>query len=309
MITGAYTTAVIVAASMVAPVLAEMGIPKVEITAIIALGSTLGMIAPPVNIPAMLMGGGIDMPFVGFGVPLLLLTLPLAVFSMLYLSLKHVSRKETDLRDVFCSDVNERYGFKVYLPIIVVVLFMSINKLLPGVIPDIGLPLTFVIGSIVAIFTGKKINILKSAKEAVYMSLPVMGVLAGVGILIQIMTLTGVRGFIVIRSLDIPEYLLYLVIAAVVPLLGAISTFGSASVLGVPLLLALISKNQIIVASALSLLAGIGGLLPPLGFFAADAVGNDYNKVLKAMVVPIVIYMILSVLFIVFANQLAAILF
>ena len=46
MITGAYTTAVIVAASMVAPVLAEMGIPKVEITAIIALGSTLGMIAP-----------------------------------------------------------------------------------------------------------------------------------------------------------------------------------------------------------------------------------------------------------------------
>ena len=37
------------------------------------MGSILGMVAPPVNIPAMLIGGGIDLPFVGFAAPLAVL--------------------------------------------------------------------------------------------------------------------------------------------------------------------------------------------------------------------------------------------
>jgi len=36
----------------------------------------------------MIIGGGIDVPFVGFGIPLLLLTIPVAVFSALFLGLK-----------------------------------------------------------------------------------------------------------------------------------------------------------------------------------------------------------------------------
>ncbi len=50
------------------------------------MGAIYGMIAPPVNIPAMIIGGGIDMPYVGFALPLLVCTVPLAIFSALSLS-------------------------------------------------------------------------------------------------------------------------------------------------------------------------------------------------------------------------------
>ena len=90
MITGSSTASVLTAGSIVAPILILIGIPMVETATIIALGGILGMIAPPVNVPAMIIGGGIDMPYVGFTIPLLLLTVPVAIFSVLYLGLKHV---------------------------------------------------------------------------------------------------------------------------------------------------------------------------------------------------------------------------
>ena len=70
--------AVLSAGSIMAPVLMLIGIPRLETACILAMGGILGMIAPPVNIPAMIIGGGIDIPYVGFELPLALLTFPLA---------------------------------------------------------------------------------------------------------------------------------------------------------------------------------------------------------------------------------------
>jgi hypothetical protein len=110
---------------------------------------------------------------------------------------------------------------------------------------------------------------------------------------IQIMTLTGVQGFIVVSVLALPAWLMYLGMAASIPLFGAVSAFGAASVLGVPFLLALLGKNEIMVGSALSLLAGLGDLMPPTalaGIFAAQVVGEEnYFKVLKFCIVPAVV--------------------
>ena len=50
----------------------------------------------------------------------------------------------------------------------------------------------------------KKINFFKVSKNAINESLPVMGILMGVGMFIQIITLTGVRGYIVVNSLSLP---------------------------------------------------------------------------------------------------------
>jgi len=92
MITGSSSASVLTAGAVVAPVLMILGLPALEAGAFIALAGILGMIAPPVNIPAMIIGGGIDMPFVGFEVPLLLLTMPLAVVFSLAIGLKHVKK-------------------------------------------------------------------------------------------------------------------------------------------------------------------------------------------------------------------------
>jgi len=72
MITGSSTAAVLSTGGLVAPVLMKLGLPRVKAAALIAMGGILGMIAPPVNILVMIMGGGVDMPYVGLTVPLLM---------------------------------------------------------------------------------------------------------------------------------------------------------------------------------------------------------------------------------------------
>ncbi len=190
---------------------------------------------------------------------------------------------------------------------------MTTSKLLPQVIPDLGMPLIFIIGAIVGLFTGEKVDIIKTTKEAINSTLPVLGILMGVGMFIQIMTLTGVRGFIVINALSLPSILLYIGIAVVMPAFGAVSSFGSASVLGVPFVLALLGQNEIVTASALSLIAGLGDLVPPTalaGIFAAQVVGEDnYVNVLKKCLVPALAILIYGLIFVIFAGPIASIIF
>jgi hypothetical protein len=104
------------------------------------------------------------------------------------------------------------------------------------------------------------------------------------------MTLTGGRGWTVISFLSLPPVLLYLGIGLSMPLFGAVSAYGSASILGVPFILALINKNAIFTSAALSAIAGLGDLMPPTalaGIFAAQVVGeNNYFKVLRHCLFP-----------------------
>lgn len=312
MITGSSTASVLSAGALMAPILLMIGIPMVDTAAIIAIGGLLGMVAPPVNLPAMIIGGGIDMPYVGFEIPLLLMTIPLAVFSVLFLGLKHSRSIDYEqLKSKMNTEVREKYGVKVYLPILVVIVLMVAGKVFPAVVPNLGMPLIFVIGSLVGLFTGRRFSFIKTATEAVNDALPVMGILMGVGMFIQIMTLTGVRGFIVVNSISLPTVLLYIGIALTIPLFGAVSSFGASSVLGVPFLLALLGQNQIMTASALSLIASVGDLMPPTalaGIFAAQIVGVDnYFLVLKKCLIPAAIIIVTGILFIVFANPIASV--
>jgi len=139
-----------------------------------------------------------------------------------------------------------------------------------------------------------------------------MGILVGVGMFIQVMTLTGVRGYIVINCLSLPAYLLYLGIAISMPLFGAVSAYGSASVLGVPFALALLESDPIITVSALSQLAALGDLMPPTalaGIFAAQVVGEkNYFKVLRYCILPGIITAIWCIIIIALANTIAGIL-
>lgn len=324
MITGSSTAAVLSSGALIAPVFMAMGIPRTETGAIIAIGSILGMIAPPVNVPAMIIGGGIDLPYVGFTLPLLLLTIPLAIFTVLFLGLRHIKdfdyEKYIEENETIVGDKETGSTVKVepakatiYVPIILVLVLMLATKFLPTIVPDLGMPLIFIIGAVAGLFTGEKVNVLKSAKDAINSTLPVMGILMGVGMFIQIMTLTGVRGFIVINSLSLPSFLLYLGIAIAMPAFGAVSSFGSASVLGVPFLLALLGQNEIVTAAALSLIAGLGDLVPPTalaGIFAAQVVDEpNYVNVLKKCLIPALAILIYGLLFAIFADPIASIIF
>lgn len=309
MITGSSTASVLSAGSIMAPVLMLMGVPVLETACILALGGVLGMIAPPTNIPAMIIGAGIDIPYSGFGLPLTMLTFPLAFLFVLMFGYKYVKNMNyVEVEAKLNTDSRERFGFKVYIPLLLAIVLMVMNKAVPA-IPDIGMPLVFLISAVVGCFTGYKFNFFKAAKESVHSALPVMGILMGVGMFIQVMTLTGVRGLIVTSCLSLPSFARYLALAISMPAFGAISSFGSASVLGVPFLLSFLAKDQIIVAAALSLVASLGDMVPPTalaGIFAAKVVGmENYTPILKKCLIPCLIVVIWAILFIVFADQLS----
>ena len=309
MITGSSTASVLSAGSIMAPVLMLMGVPVLETACILALGGVLVMIAPPTNIPAMIIGAGIDIPYSGFGLPLTMLTFPLAFLFVLMFGYKYVKNMNyVEVEAKLNTDSRERFGFKVYIPLLLAIVLMVLNKAVPA-IPDIGMPLVFLISAVVGCFTGYKFNFFKAAKESVHSALPVMGILMGVGMFIQVMTLTGVRGLIVTSCLSLPSFARYLALAISMPAFGAISSFGSASVLGVPFLLSFLAKDQIIVAAALSLVASLGDMVPPTalaGIFAAKVVGmENYTPILKKCLIPCLIVVIWAILFIVFADQLS----
>lgn len=307
MITGSSTASVLSAGSIMAPVLMMMGVPALETASILAMGGILGMIAPPTNLPAMIIGAGIDIPYSGFELPLALLTFPLAFLFVLMFGYKHVKKMDyLSVKAKLNRESREKFGFRVYIPIILAVVLMIVSKAVPAL--SIGMPLVFLISALVGCFTGYKFNLAAVAKESVSSVLPVMGILMGVGMFIQIMTLTGVRGLIVTSCLSLPGWALYVAMAVSMPLFGAVSSFGSASVLGVPFLLSFLAKDQIIVASALSLVASLGDMMPPTalaGIFAAQVVGLEkYTPVLKKCLLPCVIIIAWAIVFILGANVL-----
>lgn len=300
MITGSSTTAVLSTGALVAPVLMKMGLSKVKTAALIAMGGILGMIAPPVNILVMIMGAGVDMPYVGLTIPLLIIVIPLAIAISLWLGYKDIKIIEYEkMKAVLPPSFAQKYGIRLYLPLIVVLVLMLGQSVLPKIMPDIGIPAIFLVGSLIGLGCGRPFNFFKATQKAIKESTPILCILVGVGMFIQIMTLTGARGWIVISFLSLPSIFLYLGIATSMPLFGAVSAFGSASILGVPFILALVDKNAILTSSALSAVAGLGDLMPPTalaGIFAAQVVGEaNYFKVIRHCLIPALFELVMGV--------------
>ena len=317
MITGSCTASVLGTGAIVAPVLMRMGLPLAVTGAVISSAAVYGMIAPPVNIPVMIIGGGIDMPYIGFDSTLALMTFIPAILTTLWLATRWVDRKRlSEVVEQSRAEAAERslHGSPLiflYLPLVLVVVLMAGPKALPHWFPDPRLPLTFLIGSLAGLFVGKRFDVVRAARAGVSEILPVIGILLGVGMLIEILTLTGLRGAIVVGALSIPSAFLLTGIAIILPLFGGISVYGGASVLGVPFALALLGRNQIVVLSGLSLIGAMGSYMPPVAFtpvVAAGLIGEKYPAIVRRCLIPAVAAVILGVLLLIYANPISKIL-
>lgn len=310
MVTGSSTASVLSAGAIVAPILLLMGLPAPYAGAFLAIGAVLGMAAPPVNIPAMLITGGVDMPYIGFEGPLFALTLISGVIAALILGLRHC--KDLDYEAISSQldhETGKKYGFKLYLPLVLLIGLMLACRLFPNTVPTLGMPLIFLISSAVGCVTGRRFAVISTVRDAMRTTVPVLGKLMGVGMFIQIMTLTGVRGFIVDSCLGLPTAMLYLAICTVMPAFGAVSSYGSASVLGVPFMLALLSTgDQTIIAASLAFIVCMGDLMPPTalaGNYAAQIVKERYSKVLPLCLLPVLISILLGLAFLLKSGSLS----
>ncbi|MBO8140945.1 MAG: TRAP transporter large permease subunit [Firmicutes bacterium] len=301
MLAGSSTAAVLTTGALVAPVLMSLGLSKLRAGALIAMAGVYGMVAPPVNVPVMLIGAGIDIPYVGFELPLVAASFPLAVATAYWMGWPLFRRRKDDLSEVLAAldeaspptddRIRPLQGFWAWTPLVWVVLAMTASRLPVPWLPDLGLPLIFALGAVMTLLASRVPNWAAELRGAVRDALPVLGILVGVGAFIQVLTLTGGRGWVVVSLLSLPAAGLYLAAATGVPLFGAISAYGAASVLGVPLVLALLDAGDVIViTAAMSLLAGLGDLMPPTalaGIFAAQVVGEKkYTRMLAVCLGP-----------------------
>lgn len=302
MITGSSLASIVSSGALLAPIMLKIGIPKAKVGAIIAFGAIFGMIAPPINIPVMVICDVVDMPYIGFALPLLALSVPLACFTVIFLGHKHV--KNVNYQNL-CEELTCDVGVKwtSLIPLLILIALIILQNIFPQVFGALGLPLVFTISAISTLFFGKRFNALKAGKAGVYKSLGAISLLMGVGMFIQAISLNGVRGYFVLNALSLPgDFLRTLSLLITLPIFGGVSAFGAASVLGGPFVMAMIAKNQIIVASTISLIASIGEFLPPTAMAASLASKTvdekKYFNITKAALVPILVTLAYSVVFI-----------
>jgi len=298
MITGSSTAAVLTTGAIAYPVLRKIGLDKTRAGAIIAMSGIFGMLAPPINLPVMIIGQGVDMPYIGFYKPLSLVSFPLATITVLLLG--RGTKPNVSIKDDANAMINNRKALQLCLPVLLLLFLMILDNFIP-----LGLPLIFLISSVLAALLSGK-SFLSISKKALGESLGILSILVGVGMFLQAMTFNGVRGFIVNSLSSLPSSLRLLGVAVGVPLFGAVSSFGSASVLGIPFFLTFLGRNDIVVASAISLLAGLGDMVPPTalaGIFAAHVVEEkNYFRIWLASLPSFFITMIVGAVVILHAK-------
>lgn len=304
--------------SLVSSLLMLMGIPRVKVASFIAMGGTIGIFAPPVNIPAMIIAAGINMPYIGFFWPLLILTVPLAVYSALHLGLRHI-RGPLD-RDAALATLPgvpaHMTTWRVYLPLAVVVALMLLVRAFPHVIPPLGIPLMFLAGGAVAFAAaGARVNLIQVARDTFRETLEVNAILVAVGALVQVMAANGVRGLFVISSISVPVYVLYAAIFVVCVFLGGVlGPFAVASVFGIPFMLALLGRDPILATVALSLLACVSSVTPPTAILGKSAMilagcRDSYWSFLRVSAMPTLAIAVVGLAAVIYANALGVLRF
>ncbi|MBQ2751717.1 MAG: TRAP transporter large permease [Oscillospiraceae bacterium] len=309
MITGTASIGVLCAAGIVVPVMTMMGYSKVKIGAFLATGATLGMIAPPVNSPAMMIASMVDMSFRGFTGPLLFIS---GVVSVIFVTIIGWGKvKPIDLEEAkqyIDFEIGKKYGFKIYLPLLYVILHIAAVRAFPRIFPDLGNPLVFTIGTIVALFTGRKVDLIKTASTAMEENVSVIGKLMAIGSFLQVFVFVGARGYVVTNCVTLPVLGIALACLIIMPLFGGISVYGSASLFGPPLVLAMLGGEEIIMAAALSALAILGELMPPSALaanYAASVVDESYKDIMKECALTIVMIIVVAFLCLQFSSQLS----
>jgi GntP family gluconate:H+ symporter len=282
MFTGIAGVAVLAAGVFAAPLLQRAGFGPPSAAAYIALMGTLGMIAPPLNVPAMIMADGVNMPFSGFAGSLWALSLPTALFAVVAFAIRKEAKTDGAPSPQLDGGIVTTPTLRAVLgtiAILAVIGFWVVARYWPQLVLDPSIPLVLVAASVVGVLMLSARGWADVAR-ATFSGTPLMlaAVLVTVGVLVQIMALTGVRGWLVIQAMSFHGPALYAALIGI-PLLGSVLTaMGTANSLGVPFAFAFIQQDMILNISALSAIAALSEFCPPTAIstaLAAYVVGQD----------------------------------
>lgn len=312
-LTGAGTVTVFVVGALVSTVLSYMGIPKERVAAIVFLCAAMSAAAPPINLWAMMTAAGSNMPYVGFFLPLGVITLLGALFSVFFLGWRGKPVDPARVLAELPEPPAGMRGWKVVLPFLVLLGLILAGRIWPWSMPILGLPLIFMItAATVILLSPKRLPILKVAAETVENLLPLVGVMVVVGILVQIMALSGARGLISLGVVTMPLPAIFATLFLILPLSEGVLQYAAAPLLGIPLIFLFNMKgfNPIIALAGMATMWPIGDMLPPTTVVGRAAVmvvgykGDYYRGFLKSCAVPAAFILLLGTLYVVFSNKL-----
>ncbi len=311
-LTGAGSVSLLVVGAPVAVALRHLGISQRKVAAILFIVAGLSAAAPPVNIWAMVLSAGTAIPYVGFELPLGVPVLLLGSFTVLFLGRKQKAMDPESALEKLPDIPEGMSWWRVVLPFAVFFGLVLMYRVWPFSTPILGLSLEFVLAAAAAfVLSPVKLNLLRISRDTVKRLLPLLATMTIVGMLQQIMTVTGVRGLLSFAVISTPLILLYVSLAVIIPVSEGVLTYGGAAIIGIPLIWYLdsIGLHATVAIAGLSLLWPLGDGLPPTALIGRLSVmvsdyKESYWKFLRAAWVPWVIITIVGILMVVFSAKL-----
>lgn len=295
-VTGSGATTVLTVGGLVGAVLTAMGVEEDKRVALIFILAAMSAACPPINLWAMMAAAGANMPYTGFTWPLLILCGLGAIFATFYLAGK--GEKKGTVEEVLLTLPEAPEGWnmlRAFIPFAVMIILIVGARIFPAWWPTFGLPMIFMIsGFTVLLCSPKKVNVLDTAMTTVTNLKELVGIMMVVGVLNQIMTLTGARGLLSLAVVVLPIWLLFAALWIILPVTEGVLQYAVAPLFGVPLIMLFNMKgyNPIIALSCWAVMWPVGDCLPPTAVVGRAAVleldyqGSYYKGFLKKALVP-----------------------
>ncbi|HQQ73170.1 MAG TPA: hypothetical protein P5030_06960 [Rectinema sp.] len=315
-LTGAGSVSVFVVGGLVATVVRYMGLSDKKTAAFVFIFAILSAAAPPINIWTMMMTAQANMPYVGFEKLLLIPILIVGAFTIIYLGHGTKPESKEKILAELPEAVSDMGWFRILCPLVVLIALILLSLYAPFSIPVLGLPLMFVIATIVAVLCNPKkasfkdyYGVIAGTIEQVF---PLVATVISVGVLINVMAATGVRGLLSITFITLPRILIFLTVLLFCPFAQGCLSYGSAIIFGTPLIFMFnaAGMDTTVICAALSLIFPIGDCLPPsriVGRVSIETVGykGSYMSFLKQILLPLLVLGGLALIMLIIPNKLS----
>ena len=312
-VTGSGATTVLTVGGLVGTVLATMGVKEERRVALIFVLAAMSAACPPINLWAMMAAAGANMPYVGFTKPLLILTVVGALFATFYLP--RGTKNDAAVEDVLKTLPEAPEGWnllRAFLPFIVMIVLIVGARIVPAYWPVIGLPMIFTFSAaVVLLCSPKKVKIFETAVTTVQNLKELVGIMMVVGILNQIMTLTGARGRLSLAVVILPIWLLFAILWLILPVSEGVLQYAVAPLFGVPLIMLfnMLGYNPVVSLSCWAVMWPLGDCLPPTAVVGRAAVleldykGDYYKGFVKSAIVPMLVILALCTVMMIFNKS------
>ncbi len=315
-LTGAGVVSVLVVGGLVAAVLRLMGLAEGKVAAFVFMLGILSAVAPPINVWAMLMAAGANMPYVGFDLVLLVPVLAVTLATVVTLGWGAVPQPKEAILAGLPPLPPGMTWWRAAIPLLILLGLSLATKYAAFHVPTLGFPLIFLICAAATVLLdpvrrpfSRWREVVNDTVEQVF---PLVATMVSVGVLVNILAATGVRGLIAISFVALPIVGIWATSLFVCPLAQGSLGFGSAVILGTPLIFVFnaVGANVTVVAAAFSLLFALGDCLPPsriVGRTAIETVGytGSYLSFLRATAIPWIIMGLVALSMIIFPARYA----